>query len=225
MRRLSDGEVVVASDGEGRHRPCRVRAGHDGLLLEAIGEVEHDEAPEPPITVAFSLVKADRSEWAAAKLAELGVDRIVPLVCERTVVGHGGDRRRGERLRRIVRESSMQARLTRLPRLLPPTPLAAFLAEEDATTLSPADRGGGSPSLAAPVVLVGPEGGWSAKERERFTSCGARYVGLGDPVLRVETAAVVAGGLLCALRARLVAPGERPVTRPEGDASRDGQTP
>jgi len=52
-----------------------------------------------------------------------------------------------------------------------------------------------------PVVLVGPEGGWSEVE---LSFAGPARVGLGPAVLRTETAAVVAGTLLCALRAGVV---------------------
>lgn len=54
------------------------------------------------------------------------------------------------------------------------------------------------------MVLVGPEGGWEEAEREE---AGGVLVGLGPSVLRTETAAVVAGVLLCALRAGTVGPG------------------
>jgi RsmE family RNA methyltransferase len=64
-----------------------------------------------------------------------------------------------------------------------------------------AELGGDPPSLERPVVAVGPEGGWSDAEREL---CRAR-VGLGDAVLRAETAAVAAGTLLAGLRSALVA--------------------
>lgn len=196
----------MASDGAGRYRPCRVRGGRHQFSLEADGPIATEPMPAPAITVAFSLVKADRAEWAAAKLAEIGVDRIVPLVCDRTVVRPGGERRRDARLGRIVRESAMQARLTRLPLLCPPVPLPAFMKTEDAAALSVAEPGGAPPDLSAPVVLVGPEGGWSTDEDARFDEVGARRVGLADSVLRVETAAVVAGGIFCALRIGLVGP-------------------
>ena len=59
-----------------------------------------------------------------------------------------------------------------------------------------------APSLARPVVLVGPEGGWSDDE----LAAGLPTVGLGPNVLRTETAAVAAGTLLVALRSGLLAP-------------------
>jgi len=53
------------------------------------------------------------------------------------------------------------------------------------------------PGLAHPVVLIGPEGGWSEAER----TLAIPRISLGSHVLRAETAAITAGALLCGLRA------------------------
>ena len=63
-----------------------------------------------------------------------------------------------------------------------------------------ADAGGAAPTLDRPVVLVGPEGGWTADE----AAVALPRVGLGPHVLRAETAAIVAGSVLVALREGLV---------------------
>ena len=62
------------------------------------------------------------------------------------------------------------------------------------------DRGGPPPTIARNVVAVGPEGGWSREERARLPT----VVGIGENVLRAETAALTAGGILCALRSGIV---------------------
>jgi 16S rRNA (uracil1498-N3)-methyltransferase len=134
------------------------------------------------------------------KLTEAGVDRIVPFCSSRSVVRWSGERGEGHlaRLGRVAREAAMQCRRAWLPEV---GPLAEFadLAGRPGATL--ADRGGDPPSLARPLVLVGPEGGWSDEE----LAANPRRVGLGPHVLRAETAAVAAGLLLCALRAGVVA--------------------
>ena len=71
--------------------------------------------------------------------------------------------------------------------------------------LALAHFGGEPPSVRAPAVAVGPEGGWDPAE-----GSGRPRVGLGPTVLRAETAAVAAGLLLCALREGLVEPGAGP---------------
>jgi 16S rRNA (uracil1498-N3)-methyltransferase len=167
--------------------------------LEPLGEVERVPRPEPPITVAFAVVKGQRPEWAVQKLTEIGVDRIVPVLAARSVVRwapgeHGGQL---TRLRRVAREAAMQSRRAWLPVVDGVTPFAAMAAEPGAALAHP---GGAPPSLGTPTVLVGPEGGWDRAE----LGAGPPLVGLGAAVLRTETAALVAATLLCGLRAGTV---------------------
>ena len=64
---------------------------------------------------------------------------------------------------------------------------------------------GAPPTLDRPVVLIGPEGGWTPDER----GAGLPMVRLAANVLRAETAAITAGALLAALRAGLLAEARR----------------
>jgi 16S rRNA (uracil1498-N3)-methyltransferase len=201
-RRLRDGELVMACDGAGSYVACRSRVDGRDLRLEPDGAVRRMTAPSPRITIGFSLAKGDRTEWAVAKLTELGADRIIPLLCERTVVrpDDGGGRRAG-RLRRIARESAMQSRRAWLPEVDEPTPFATAARLDPSAAL--AEPGGGRLTLDHATVLVGPEGGWSPAER----SLGLNEVTLGPAILRIETAAISSATLLIALRSGLVAGG------------------
>jgi 16S rRNA (uracil1498-N3)-methyltransferase len=190
--RLRAGEELTVSDGLGGWRRCRF-----GAALDPVGDVEHDPRPSPDVTVAFAVVKGQRPEWAVQKLTEIGVDRIVPLITARSVVrwpvgagsGHLG------RLRRVAREAAMQSRRAWLPVIGDVATFADVAAEAGAALAHP---DGDAPSLARPMVLVGPEGGWDDAE----LGAGLPRVRLGAHVLRTETAAVVAGALLCALRTK-----------------------
>ena len=195
--RLRPGDRVTASDGHGGWRTCTF-----GPVLEPVGEVVRSDRPSPLVTVAFVPTKGDRPEWAVQKLTEVGVDRIVPVAASRSVVRWGADRGPAhvERLRRVAREAAMQCRRTWLPEVDDVTPFASVAALPGACLALP---GGGPPSLGHPVVLVGPEGGWSPEE----VGAGLPAVALGPHVLRAETAAVLAGGLLCALRMGIVTQG------------------
>ena len=194
--RLRPGEEVTVSDGAGQWRLCRFGDG-----LEPVGDVRADERPTPAVTVALALTKGERLDWAVQKLTELGVDVIVPMSAARSVVRWDADRagRHTERLRRIARQAAMQSRRTWLPAVEDVRRFAELAARPGAAM---AVAGGGPPSLRSPLVLVGPEGGWS--EEEESSTVGR--VGLGPTVLRAETAAVTAGALLCALRSGLVGP-------------------
>ena len=148
------------------------------------------------------MVKGERPEWAVQKLTEIGVDRIVPLQTARSVVRWplGEADRQLDRLRRVAREAAVQSRRLWLPVVGPVTGLAEAVGAESGVAL--ASPGGAPPTLDHPTVLVGPEGGWTDDE----LAWGAPTVSLGPTVLRTETAAVVAGTLLCALRSATVRP-------------------
>ena len=197
--RVRPGEEVTVSDGAGRCRPCRMGPGG---LLEPAGEVVVVPRPRPAVAVGVALTKGDRPEVAVQKLTELGVDRILPFVADRSVARWEGERgvRHVGRLRRVAREAAVQARLTFLPEVADLTDFASVAALPGAARC---DRGGGPPGLDRPVLLVGPEGGWSDAERDR----GLPVVGLGPTTLRAETAAIAAGALLTALRAGAVVAG------------------
>jgi 16S rRNA (uracil1498-N3)-methyltransferase len=157
--------------------------------------------PAPAITVGFAPVKGDRPEWAVQKLTELGVDRVVLLHTDRSVVRWDEQRatRHLERLRAVARQAVMQSRGLWLPEVEGVGAVDGLLGAAGVAVATP---GGGPPGLACPTVLVGPEGGWSAAEEEAAVNT----VALAPSVLRTETAAVAAGVILSALRAGLVIP-------------------
>ncbi len=196
VRRLRSGDLVSVTDGSGRWRWCRF-----GAELVAETEVVVDAAPTPPIGVAFALVKGSRPDLVVQKLTELGVDRIVPFVAERSVVrwDDAKSAKQSERLDRIAREAAMQSRRTWLPVVGAVTTFDEVVGMDDVVA---ADIGAPAPAPGAALVMVGPEGGWSDAERVRLPA----LVGLGPTVLRAETAAIAAGAVFAALRAGVVGP-------------------
>jgi 16S rRNA (uracil1498-N3)-methyltransferase len=213
--RLRPDEVVIAADGAGSFVPCvirsgavaargRGRAGVTPEVLDATGAARFVPRARSR-GVAFAIPKGERAEWTVQKLTEIGIDHIVPLLTERTVVrlDDGEAARRAERFRRIAREAGSQSRRLHLPSIETPTTVAALLAAHDRTDgeVAIAEPGGGPVTSSMQTVLVGPEGGWSARELDEVPT----RVGLGSGVLRAETAALVAGTLLIAVRSGLVA--------------------
>ena len=192
--RLRAGDPLTVADGTGRWRTARL-----GDEPEPTGPVQLLEPERPALTIGFALVKGDRPELVVQKLTELGVDRMVPLRTDRTVVRWEGDKaaRALERLRAVARAAAMQSHRPRLPEVAEPSDLAALAVGPGAAL---ADRDGAAPSLARPMLLVGPEGGWSDAER----ALELPRVRLATAVLRAETAAITAGAVLAALRGGLV---------------------
>jgi 16S rRNA (uracil1498-N3)-methyltransferase len=188
--RVAPSAIVTVSDGSGRWRTVRF-----GPRLEPLDAIERVPRPAPRLTVGFALVKGERPEMIVQKLTEIGIDRVVPFVADRSVVRWDAARavKHVARLRRVAREAAMQSRRAWL---LDVEPLQTFAALASEAGVCVAERSGGSVALECPVILVGPEGGWSETEREWDLP----RVSLGTNVLRAETAAVVAGALLTTLR-------------------------
>lgn len=206
--RLRDGEAVAACDaaGSGAWRRCMWRSGQ----LVADGPVEAEPGVvaggrRPAVAVGFVPTKGDRPEWVVQKLTEVGVDRIVVVMSERSVVRWEGERggARVGKLVEVARQAAMQSRRVRVPVVQGPMGLDAVASGGESLRWGLAVPGGAvSEWGAVTAILVGPEGGWSQSEE----GCGLPTLGLGDGVLRAETAAVVAGTLLCSLRAGVVRP-------------------
>ena len=196
--RLRDGDPLVLGDGAGRWR-----AGRFGDRLDPVGPIESAARPLPAITVAFALVKGERPELVVQKLTELGVDRITPFRARRSVVRWDDARaeKAVERLRAVARSATKQCHRPWLPEV---TDVADFTRLVSGQDVAIADRTGAPPSLARPVVLVGPEGGWAAEERRAAAAAGVAAVAIGVHVLRAETAAVTVGAMLTGLRAGLL---------------------
>ena len=232
--RLAPGDLVTVADGHGNWRPCRL-----GSTLEPMGEVRHQPPPGPPLTVAFTPVKAVRPEWVVQKLTEVGVDRIVPVLTERSVVRWDDERWRrriGPKLATTVTEACAQSRRLHRPTVEAPRSLTHFLAASGPVASGPvgsgpvapdlsgatdgcrvvlADPGGGPLPAGITTIVVGPEGGFSPAERRL-----ALTAGLPGAVLRAETAAVVAGAVLVGLRAgQLAAPATFPFRPGRGQVS------
>jgi len=230
--RLRPGEEVVASDGRGhwarttwRGGPALEPLGPDRATGGATGpgadgSVQFEARAEPSLTVAFAPVKGERPEWVVQKLTELGIDRVVPLRSERSIVRWTGTRGLAavERLRRVAREAAAQCRRVWLPEVCETVRFADLAGLGGPGEVVLAQLSGDRPTPSQRVVAVGPEGGWSGGE----LAAGLPTVGFGLSVLRAETAAVTAGALLASLRTGTVAAAGGPDGRGGSPGDEDG---
>ena len=154
-----------------------------------------------PLTIASAVPKGDRFRWMVEKLAELGVQRLVPIVTRRSVV----DPREGklDRLRQTIVEASKQCGRSRLMELDAPTNWMPFLAGQPPGQRFLIAHPSGEPwdpakhRLDQPVtVAIGPEGGFTDEEVAAACAAGGELVSLGPRILRIETAAVALASLL-----------------------------
>lgn len=210
--RVRPGEHVDLVDGHGRRvRGEIASAGRDRVEV-LVHRVEDEPEPQPRITVVQALAKSDRGERAVESLTEVGVDAIVPWAAAHSVVKWDPERaRRGiDRWRATAHAAAKQARRARLPHvadvhttaqladLLSTATLALVLDEEAQTSLAAYPI----PASGAVVLVVGPEGGISDREREVFAAAGGLPARLGPTVLRTSTAGTVAAGIVLSSTAR-----------------------
>ncbi|TDC49459.1 16S rRNA (uracil(1498)-N(3))-methyltransferase [Actinomadura sp. KC345] len=212
VRRLRPGERVDLTDGEGLLAACVVtEAGRASLTLDVL-ERHREPPPSPRIVVVQALPKGDRGELAVETMTEAGVDEIVPWSASRCVTQWRPERREKAlgRWRGTAREAGKQARRSRLPQVaglastddvagrLAAASLALVLHEEADVPLSTVRP----PADGEIVVVVGPEGGVTGEELERFAAAGGRPARLGPTVLRTSTAGVAAAAVLLAATGR-----------------------
>ncbi|MBO3664152.1 16S rRNA (uracil(1498)-N(3))-methyltransferase [Microbacterium stercoris] len=205
VRRVRVGEAVTVTDGRGTWLEGACESVAPREVVVRISERRTEDAPRPRLTLAQALAKGDRDELAVQAATELGVDEIVPWQAARSVSRWEGPKAEKGRQRwsTIVREAAKQAHRAWLPEVVPVTTtgsLAARAAAERVLVLEPtADVRLSAIDLtgeASIVLVVGPEGGISAEELERFETAGAQRVKLGDTVLRTSTAGPAALALV-----------------------------
>jgi 16S rRNA (uracil1498-N3)-methyltransferase len=164
--------------------------------------------PPARLHLYLALVKFDRFELAVEKATELGAARIVPVIANRSERGlEKAVNKRVERWRKIAHEASQQSRRVRQPEVADAVSFAAavkdesghrfFLEEQDGVPMLPAvlPRKADDGEIA---LLIGPEGGWSAAERDLVEKGGWQAVSLGPQILRTETAAIAALAIVMA---------------------------
>jgi 16S rRNA (uracil1498-N3)-methyltransferase len=163
------------------------------LVLD-VTEMLRPREDVPDLWLCAAPLKKGRVDWMAEKACELGVARLQPVVTRRTIV----DKPNTDRLRTQMIEAAEQCRRTALPEVTEPVKLAALLRDWPTDrALFFADETGGVPALEAmrsrpgpAAILIGPEGGFDAEEREAIRAHpNAVGIGLGPRILRAETAA------------------------------------
>jgi 16S rRNA (uracil1498-N3)-methyltransferase len=201
--RQQAGDVIELFDNAGRTAFGTIASVGPDQTLVTVEQVR-DAVAAVPLTVAAAIPKGDRADWMVEKLSELGVDRFVPLVTARSVVVPAG-RNKFDRWERIAIESAKQSRRPGVMRIEPVTPVADVL--RSSTGAFVLSTGLACPSIGSvdlqtiSTLLIGPEGGWDDLELTAFQEAGITAVALTTTVLRVETAAIVAAGVVMCGRA------------------------
>jgi 16S rRNA (uracil1498-N3)-methyltransferase len=206
--RLAKGEHIVLVDSSNTAREykiCELDASH--MCAEFVREVEGECLPH--VTLFQGVSKGERMDFVMRHVTEVGISAIVPLFSSRCIVKLDEKKRasRMERWEKIVRSAAEQSGRSIIPELKSPVNSReacelfaeydrVLLAYEEVRNARLRDSLEGISSTNKVAIIIGPEGGFSPEEDEMFVSCGAVHFGLGDTILRTETAGLVASSLV-----------------------------
>jgi 16S rRNA (uracil1498-N3)-methyltransferase len=197
--RLRTGDPVHLVNGRGRRYAGHVAdLGKQHVEVAIESEAVLPDWPRTTLWLGAGVLRSTRMDTLVEKASELGVSRFVPLVLERSVAKPGGEGSKEDRWHRLAIESLKQSRRARLMDVEAPQTLDAFLKSlPSEAELWAADPDGEHPSQTKAsaehgmlALVVGPEGGLSARERGILVQHKARLVTLGRNRLRAETAAI-----------------------------------
>lgn len=197
--RMHEGDRLEVTDGKGTLFTCILTNAHPKhASVEIIEKVPIPAFWNHDIIVSVAPTKnMDRMEWMVEKLTEIGVNRIIPLLCrhsERKEV-------KTERLEKIAVSAMKQSLKTWVPTIDPITPISRVLCDYQnyqrficyCDENTPRQYIGKVYLPDEPVIImIGPEGDFSPEEIRTAISDGWIPVTLGDTRLRTETAAIAA---------------------------------
>ncbi|MBN3525891.1 16S rRNA (uracil(1498)-N(3))-methyltransferase [Paenibacillus apiarius] len=217
VMRAKPGAIVLVSDGASREAKAAIERCENGTVEARIVELlDADREPAVLVSIAQSLPKGDKMELIIQKCTEIGAGRFIPFVSERTIVQYDQKKeaKRLERWGKIAKEAAEQSHRNRVPAIdsaVSWKALAEHFSGHDLVLLCYEDEAGtllrdvlepfyktfhsetAQPQQAARIlVIIGPEGGFSAREVEAAVAAGARCVSLGRRILRAETAGMAA---------------------------------
>jgi 16S rRNA (uracil1498-N3)-methyltransferase len=195
--RLKRGDWLVVTDGEGsRWRGEIIEASNNKVGIKLLEKLPSNRLA--PITLAQALTKHDKFEWIIQKSVELGVTKIIPFSSERTIKKY--DQEKLERWRKIAVEAAKQCGTSIKPLIGQKMEFKNLLDEfknygsvvlfYEGEKIHPVS--GLPPPKENTLIIIGPEGGFSAGEIEIARKAGASIASLGPLILRVETAAIAA---------------------------------
>jgi 16S rRNA (uracil1498-N3)-methyltransferase len=200
--RARPGDEFVLFGGDGRECSATLLEVRGLRVTATIGAARIVDRESPlAITLYQCVARGDRMDFIVQKATELGVARIVPVLSQRSVVrlDAAQARSKAEHWQAVAVSACEQCGRNRVPGVEAPRALLPVLGELGAGGVRLLLDAEGSESSAPPrpadgavAVAIGPEGGFTAEEREAFAVCRFLPVRLGPRILRTETAALAA---------------------------------
>lgn len=200
--RLKVGDCVEVFDGVGNRYIASLCDTRTSPLQARILHHQFQPHTPPYITLFQGLPKFDKMDLIVQKTTEIGVNRIAPMICQRSIPKLVVQQKRTVRWQRIANEAAKQCKRPHFVHVLAPQGLDGCLkraAQFDVLILlwEGEKRQGLKEVLCnhreaeSIGLFVGPEGGFTNEEVEMALQSGCLTTTLGDNILRTETAAIV----------------------------------
>ena len=202
--RMKPGNLVKLTDGKGTRFTAEIINDHKKKCEVKIVSALNENSPSQKIGIAISLLKnASRLEWFLEKATELGINEIIPILCERTERQHF----RTERMRNICVSAMLQSQQSWMPELRDPIAYTVLLENIQYDQRLIAHCGEGEKTAIAElavtsscILFIGPEGDFTTSEINEAKQHLFIPVSLGSTRLRTETAGVVGAAILAMSR-------------------------
>lgn len=203
--RCRAGDPVTVCDNACRAYPGRIiRPSRQEVMVAITGAgISPDTEPSLQITLLQGLLKGDKMDLVVQKATELGVSEIIPVITGRSQIR---ETRKLERWRKIAQEASRQSGRVSVPAVRDTVNIEYLLARQPVPERGIIfwEEGGENLSTVmgrfmgrkAIELFTGPEGGFSGEEVSAVRETGFSVATMGRRILRAETAAVVALGIV-----------------------------
>jgi 16S rRNA (uracil1498-N3)-methyltransferase len=198
--RLKKDTEIILFDGKGGEYLCTVSEVSRKSVIIAVNKwLDRSVESSLLVTLGLGISRGDRMDLTVQKAVELGVNFITPLLTERCVVQFKGEKKPQRLLhwQKIVQHATEQSGRTILPVLTEIEQLQFWVGRQNGLKVFLDPYADLTLIDVAPVdmkvtLLTGPEGGFSAQERDIAKAAGFIPVRLGSRILRTETASLAA---------------------------------
>jgi 16S rRNA (uracil1498-N3)-methyltransferase len=199
--RMTIGDEIRVVDGEKEYR-CEIISLEKKEILAEIKEILEDNySTVVKVDIALGLLKNDKMDLSIQKLTEIGINKIIPMKTKRTIVKV---KEKKEKWDTVSTEALKQCQGVRKLEITEPTDLEEIKYEEYDIVFLPYEGANGNKitnykeldKMGRILYMIGPEGGFADSEVEFLKEKGVKVISLGRRILRAETAAIVAGGVI-----------------------------
>jgi 16S rRNA (uracil1498-N3)-methyltransferase len=198
--RIKEGDEVRVVDGEKEYLTKVLEIENKKITVEIKTVKDDNYTPKIEVHAAVGILKNDKMDLLIQKLTEIGISKIIPISAKRTVVKLSEKK---EKWDIISKEALKQCQGVKFLEIMEMTKLNGINYEEYDMIVVPYECEDDNKIFTVfeknpkkVLYVIGPEGGFESEEIEFLKGKGAVVVTLGKRILRAETAAIVAGGIL-----------------------------